>query len=125
MVHNIFQEIKEKVDSDIDRLKRLLPVGISPAGAERYRWRVSFLKSGEIAERDVVARSPDQAFQDLQKYLDYRRTHGLSSISDLVTVELRNTTTGEYPFVASKRVLIQGQQFPIGYLIAEYLGYQI
>lgn len=76
------------VREDFDRLQRSL--GVTP-----YRWRVHFLGTGEIAERERAFGSPERAFYNLRDYVMSRVQQGINQTSDLVTIQIQNIETGE------------------------------
>jgi len=94
-------------------------------GFKPYRWRVQFLRTGEIAEQEKDFRSPERAFYDLQDYLMRRVQKGINKTTDLVTLQIQNMATGEMIDRVEKRQLGPEIKRTVGYLVAELLGYEV
>jgi hypothetical protein len=118
MVMDFIGGITNKVNQDIDRVKRAM--GVTP-----YRWRLVFITTQEIAEREMAFGSPEGAFYNVQDFLLARRHRGLSSTGDLVELSIVNARTGQNITQLGKRAIGPGQRWTVGYLVAEHLGYEI
>ncbi len=110
--------VMDLVNRDIDRVKRAM--GVTP-----YRWRIVFITTEEIAEREQAFGSAARAFYNVQDFLMSRVQKKTSDTFDMVEVNIWDSRLRVPVSQVNRRPIGPGNRRPIGYWVAEHLGYEV